>query len=216
MNMFTGIVEAIGTINQVSPRGRGLQITICTPSLTSELTVNDSIAVNGVCQTVITVEGPLFTVEAVEETLKKTTFSQLAPAQKVNLEMPMRLGDRLGGHLVLGHVDCTGVIAGIETRTNSHMVTISFPSQFRKYLIPTGSITVDGVSLTVAELEPDLFRVSIIPHTMVNTIFQFCHSGDNVNLEFDVIGKHIEQLAVMAERPGNLPFAEKQLREMGF
>jgi len=192
--MFTGIIEEIGRIEQLRSLGEGVRLSITAPRLGPQLSVNDSISINGVCQTVVDKRGHAFDVVAVEETLKKTTFSGLSERDAVNLELPMKLDGRFGGHLVLGHVDTVGSVDAIEQRENSWMFTISFPAKFQRYIVPVGSVCVDGVSLTVAELHRDAFKVSIIPHTMENTIFQHYRKKSDVNLEFDVVGKYVERL----------------------
>jgi riboflavin synthase len=191
--MFTGIIEEVGTIESLKSLGNGIRLRVFTPKLAGELSVNDSISINGVCETVVLKDRSFVEVEAVEETLKKTTFSVLRPGDKVNLELPMRLNGRLGGHLVLGHVDTVGEIINIEERENSSMFSIALPHAFLHYVVPVGSIALDGVSLTVAELEGNVVRVSIIPHTMEHTIFRYYKNQDRVNLEFDILGKYVEQ-----------------------
>jgi riboflavin synthase len=178
-----------------------------------ELAVNDSIAVNGVCQTVVALDGEIFRVEAVEETLRKTTLGDLSAGTSVNLELPLRLSDRLGGHLVQGHVDCVGLIASVVKQSSSWLVTVQFPPEFRRYVIPVGSIAVDGISLTVAKLEGDLFTVSVIPHTLANTNLGGARSGEKVNLEYDLVGKYIERM-VTAGTGGSIT-AEK-LAQWGY
>lgn len=217
--MFTGIITELGRIERLHRSGGGIQLTILAPSAAAELEIDDSIAINGVCQTVVKKEGGLFTVEAVEETLRKTTFSTLRERDSVNLELPLRLGDRLGGHLVLGHVDGVGSISSIETRMSSSLFTILIPKKFEMYLIPTGSITVDGVSLTAAELRDSAVAVSIIPHTMEKTIFGRYDVGSKVNLEFDMIGKYVQRLTAGKDTSDNgsgTVLTEKHLRELGF
>jgi riboflavin synthase len=215
--MFTGIIEEVGEVRRLESMGGGVRLLIAAPNSIRELGINDSVAVNGVCLTVTSTHGDAFETETVEETLKKTTLGGLKPGSKVNLELPMRLNERLGGHLVLGHVDSVGRIIAREDRQNSWMFSISIPSQFTKYIIPVGSISIDGVSLTVAEIDREYIRVSIIPHTMEKTIFKWYKVGDSVNLEFDVVGKYIERLMTGDQtQVGQKFFTEEQLREMGY
>ena len=195
--MFTGIIQEVGSVHSIQPIGGGVQLTIQASQVASELRVNDSISINGVCQTVVRREGELFTVVAVEETLLKTTLGSLKPLARVNLELAMKLSDRLGGHLVSGHVDCVGQIESIEQRETSWLFRILIPVGFERYVIPVGSIAIDGVSLTVASVEGPIVVVSIIPHTMENTIFASYKPNSHVNLEFDMIGKYIEKLAAV-------------------
>jgi riboflavin synthase len=213
--MFTGIVEEIGIIAGKKKKGDGLRLLISAPKSAYELEVNDSVAINGVCQTVISKKGTIFEVEAVEETLKKTTFASLKIDNLVNLELPMKLNDRLGGHLVLGHVDCVGTITNIDKRVNSWIYSVRVPERFLRYTIPIGSIAIDGVSLTIAEMNESDVNVSIIPHTMENTIFKLYKVGSAVNLEFDVIGKYIERMHTTILHSKN-KLSETGLRESGY
>jgi riboflavin synthase len=216
--MFTGIIEEIGKIVRLTRKSGKIDMHISALKSLFELKVNDSVSVNGVCQTVVLKTSDSFKVEAVEETLKKTTLGLLRVGASVNIELPMKLNERLGGHLVLGHVDCTGTIMKIDARASSWMYTVQFPQKFARYIIQIGSIAIDGVSLTIAELEENNFRVSIIPHTMENTIFKFYNVNDRVNLEFDIIGKYLEQI----QKENNLHsnqnriFSDRNLKESGY
>ncbi len=214
--MFTGIIEELGTVENVQLSSNSLWLTVSAPTSASELQINDSVSVNGVCLTVVHKERLSFDVEAVEETLKKTALKSLRVQQRVNLELPMRLNERLGGHLVLGHVDTTGKIIHIEHREGSWIFAIDIPRQFLHYIIPVGSIAVDGVSLTIAEVRSTHIRVSIIPHTMENTIFKLYKTNDEVNLEFDMVGKYIEQLSLKYSAKENSIITEQYLKESGF
>ena len=197
--MFTGIIEEIGSVAEIRPEGGGIRLTIEAAQAASELKVNDSVSVNGVCQTVVARSGRRFTMQAVEETLKKTTIGRLAAGSRVNLELPVRLNDRLGGHLVQGHVDCVGTISGVETMESSLLISVEYPAEFAKYVIPVGSIAIDGISLTVASKDGNRLTVSIIPHTLEKTTIGRAAMGMEVNLEFDVIGKYIESLLATGE-----------------
>lgn len=192
--MFTGIIQEIGTIVGHDAVGGGIHLTVRAPESSQELHVNDSVAVNGVCQTVIMRSQETFTVEAVEETLKKTTLGELRSGSRVNLELPMKLGDRLGGHLVLGHVDGVGVVSTLEKKPSSWLIEVEFPSHFTHYVIPVGSVAIDGISLTVAKLRSNTLTVSIIPHTLEKTTLSQAAAGTRVNIEFDVLGKYVEAL----------------------
>ncbi len=213
--MFTGIIEEIGKIVGLSKKGGGIRLHVSSPKSIKELEVNDSVAVNGACQTVISKKGDSFEVEAVEETLKKTTFSSLKIGERVNLELPMKLNERLGGHLVLGHIDCVGKIMKIDKRESSWMFSIQFPKQYLRYTTPVGSIAIDGVSLTIAGLRENNIQLSIIPHTMENTIFKFRKVNDIVNIEFDVIGKYIERI-MDSNLNQKVRLSEHKLREAGY
>jgi riboflavin synthase len=217
--MFTGIIEEIGSIASMRPTGGGYTLGISAPASIGELEINDSIAVNGVCLTVVSKSGTVFDAVAVEETLKKTSLGKLKQGSSVNLELPLRFNDRLGGHLILGHVDTTGIITGREDRQTSWMFTIEVPEEFRKYTVPVGSISIDGVSLTIAELATSGVRVSIIPHTMEKTLFGSYRVNDIVNLEFDIVGKYIERMVFPQQgegAPQKSRLTEQQLREAGF
>ncbi len=192
--MFTGIVEETGTIQTIVPFGDGMEITIKAKKVLKGLTVDNSICVNGVCLTVVRRTPGAFKVQAIKETLSKTGLGYLKKGSTVNLERSVRLQDRLGGHMVQGHVDTTGIVSKVVTLETSWLFTIAFPKQFRKYLIPVGSITVDGTSLTVAKLSAKEFTVAIIPYTFDHTVFGTYKKGDTVNLEFDIIGKYLESL----------------------
>ena len=189
--LFTGIIEETGKVATVSRSGGSLLISIGARRTAQELDINDSVAVNGVCQTVIEKRGELFVVQAVEETLRKTTLGSLKPSSLVNLELPLRVGDRLDGHFVQGHVDCVGTLVSMETRESSWLVTVRIPEEFKRNVVPIGSIALDGVSLTIASVHDCDIAVSIIPHTMDKTIFPTYQVGTNVNLEFDIIGKYV-------------------------
>jgi riboflavin synthase len=193
--MFTGIIEELGLIQAIRSAGSGLRIGIAGEHCVRELRVHDSVAVNGVCLTVVVRTESLVEIDVMDETLRKTTLGSLKAGDRVNLELPMRLNGRLGGHLVLGHVDTVGEIVRIEPRDGSWMFDISYPPEFAKFLIPVGSVAVDGISLTVANLRRSVFGVSIIPHTMANTNLSFSREGSKVNIEFDVLGKYILNIA---------------------
>ncbi|MDP2209289.1 MAG: riboflavin synthase [Bacteroidota bacterium] len=215
--MFTGIITEIGKIESINRVGNGLQLKVKGQHSAAGLNVSDSVAINGVCQTVVAKSKNSFEVVAVEETLKKTTFSHLKIGEAVNLELAMKLNERLGGHIVQGHVDCVGKIKSITKRTASWMFTVEIPKNFVKNVIPVGSIAIDGVSLTVAELENNFVTVSVIPHTMENTILKNRKVNGGVNLEFDVLGKYVlnyfDQIT-SAKKQSNMTV--KKLKGMGF
>lgn len=194
--MFTGIIEEIGKIISIRKLGSGgIELEISANKIFDDLKIDDSVAINGVCQTVISIDNNNFSVQAVEETIKKTTLGLLRVGSRVNLERALTLQTRLGGHLVQGHVDCTGKIERINQLSASEQIFVSFDSSFSKYLVRTGSICLDGVSLTVASIETiGEFMLSVIPHTLQNTIIDSYSAGSIVNLEFDVIGKYLENL----------------------
>ena len=201
--MFTGLVEETGKLKKKVKTGEGFQFTISASKVFDDLEIGSSISVNGCCLTVVKKEENAFSVDTIEETLKKTNFGALEIGSRVNLERPLKADARLGGHFVLGHVDTTGVVKEIKELSNSHFMKITFPEKFKNYLIYVGSISIDGVSMTVAELEENWFGVGIIPFTWQETIFSDKKVGDKVNLEFDVLGKYVEK--IMEGKQDNLP-----------
>lgn len=192
--MFTGLIEEIGIIKSISVFGNNRRFTIQATQVLSDLKIDDSISINGACQTIVKRDNTTFEVVAVQETLRKTTLGSFKVGNFINLERAMRLGDRLGGHLVQGHVDCVGRIFHIESTSGSWQLWVEFPNKFSQYVIPIGSICIDGISLTVARVEGSHLMVAIIPHTFEFTTLQKNKVGDTVNLEFDILGKYIEKL----------------------
>jgi riboflavin synthase len=192
--MFTGLVEEVGNISGKIKTGDGYRFKITAKKVIDDLKIGSSIAVNGCCLTVVEKEGNSFAVDTIEETLKKTNLGKTNIGDVVNLERPLKADERLGGHFVLGHIDTTGIVEEIQELSNSHFVTISFPAEFAKYLIYVGSVSIDGTSMTVAQLKGNSFSVGIIPHTWKETIFSAKKIGDSVNLEFDVLGKYVERI----------------------
>lgn len=188
--MFTGIVEEVGRVAHVEELGGGRRLTV-TASFAPELRVDQSVAVAGACQTVVGCTDEAFEVVAVEETLRKTTLGALQAGDAVNLERAMQPGGRLDGHFVQGHVDATGTVEAVEEEDTDRLYRIRFDPAFASYLIPVGSVTVDGVSLTVARLDDDAFTVAIIPHTYAQTTARHWAAGTAVNLEFDLLGKYV-------------------------
>lgn len=192
--MFTGLVEEKGILNQKIKTGDGYQLVIEAVKIIEDLGMGSSISVNGCCLTVVKKNGNTFSVDTIEETLKKTNLGSLEVGDKVNLERPLKADARLGGHFVLGHVDTKGQVVEIKELSNSHFITIVYPEDFKKYLIYVGSVSIDGVSMTVAQLEGNTFSVGVIPFTWQETIFSNKKAGDTVNLEFDVLGKYVERI----------------------
>lgn len=192
--MFTGIIETLGTVSKLEEAAGNLEIYIETP-LSSALKVDQSVAHNGVCLTVVEIYPDSYRVTAVQETLDKTSLGQLKVGSKVNLERAMILGTRLDGHLVQGHVDLTGTCVDIQETDGSWKYTFEYaPSESGQVTIEKGSITIDGVSLTVVDSRDGRFSVAIIPYTYEHTIFHTYKVGQRVNLEFDVIGKYVARL----------------------
>jgi riboflavin synthase len=188
--MFTGIIEALGTVARIDDQAGARRITYATP-LSSELEVDDSVAINGVCQTVVVCDASSFTTVVIEESLRKTNFGVLRVGEGVNLERSLRMGDRLDGHLVQGHTDCTGRIESVTQEDTNWLLQVSFPDEWAPYIVGRGSIALEGISLTVARLERTRFTVAIIPYTWEHTNLHARRAGDAVNLEFDILGKYI-------------------------
>jgi len=189
--MFTGLIEETGVISDITPTNGGLEITIDCTTIISDISIDASISIEGVCQTVIHHTSTSFTVQAIEETLKKTTFSMLQVGTNVNLERAMLPTARMGGHIVQGHVDCVGTVTSVTQLGTSHEIWISFPKEFSPYVVPIGSICINGISLTVAEVINTTCKVAIIPHTWQVTTIKVLQEGTQVNLEFDIIGKYV-------------------------
>lgn len=212
--MFTGLVEEMGRVETVLRRGRIVELFISASKVVEDLRVGDSIAVNGACLTATRVEPNGFWAELSPETISRTTLGQLRPGDPVNLERPLRLGDRLGGHLVLGHVDEVGVILGMREMGGSKVMSVRVSPQGMRYIVEKGSVCVDGVSLTVAAVGESSFEVALIPHTLAVTTLGLRKPGDEVNVEFDIIGKYVERL--LGRGRGEEGITVEFLREHGF
>lgn len=195
--MFTGIIETLGTVKNVVKEQENVHLTI-ESAITSELKVDQSVAHNGVCLTVVDLNNNEYTVTAIKETLDKTTIGNLKASDIVNLERAMKLGDRLDGHIVQGHVDETGICTNIKDENGSTVYTFEYNSDKNNVTIEKGSITINGVSLTVIDATNSGFSVAIIPYTWENTTFKTLQIGDAVNLEFDVIGKYVARLTTLS------------------
>ncbi|MFN4761979.1 riboflavin synthase [Gillisia sp. Q332] len=191
--MFTGIVEEIGEVVETTYENENLNLKIWA-KMTPELKIDQSVSHNGVCLTVVGLENPIYTVTAIKETLEKTNLGDLKAGQFVNLERGMQLGARLDGHIVQGHVDQTGICKEVKEEKGSWIYTFGYDPEMSNITIEKGSITVNGVSLTVVNSKLNEFSVAIIPYTYNNTIFKYLQKGDTVNLEFDVIGKYVKRL----------------------
>ncbi len=191
--MFTGIIETLGKVEKLEREGGNLHVSVATP-MASELKIDQSVSHNGVCLTVVSLDNDSYTVTAIEETLDKTNLSHLGVGDSVNLERGMQLGARLDGHIVQGHVDQTAICMAMEEKDGSWMFRFKYDSGLNNVTIEKGSITVDGVSLTVVDSARDSFSVAIIPYTYEHTRFNEYEVGTVVNLEFDVIGKYVARL----------------------
>lgn len=199
--MFTGIVEELGEVVAVEPLTDASRLTVRGPLVTSDAGHGDSISVNGVCLTVVANDGGAFTADVMSETLKRSSLGALVPGSPVNLERAVRVSDRLGGHVVQGHVDGTGEILSVTPDEHWTVVRVALPDGLGRYVVEKGSITVDGISLTVSAIEEAWFEVSLIPTTLGLTTLGAKGPGDPVNLEVDVIAKHVEKLLQSGLRP---------------
>ncbi|MGM1046044.1 riboflavin synthase alpha chain [Paenibacillus uliginis N3/975] len=193
--MFTGLVEEIGEMRQIGRKGEAMVLSISALRIMDDLKLGDSVAVNGVCLTATTIGKSMFTVDVMPETYRSTNLKELQGGSKVNLERAMAAGARFGGHIVQGHVDGVGIIRSVHSDQNAVVYEIA-PSNMDlfKYIIPKGSVTLDGISLTVVKINDSSFTVSIIPHTLAETVLAFKKAGDKVNIENDILGKYVDHL----------------------
>ena len=198
--MFTGIVEDIGVVNRIQRGAKSVVLSISSEKIMTGTKVGDSIAVNGVCLTATSVSKDGFTADVMPETMNRSSLGELKTGSRVNLERAMPADGRFGGHIVSGHIDGTGVITKITPEDNAVWYSIRADKQILRYIVEKGSIAIDGISLTVAYVDDSSFKVSIIPHTLKETILGFKKAGDIVNLENDIIGKYVEKL-IKGDRP---------------
>lgn len=214
--MFTGLIEDIGNVIRLVPQGTAARLLISTHLPTAEIRGGDSLAIDGVCLTVTAVNRDQITFDVSPESLRSADFDRLTTGTPVNIERALRLSDRLGGHLVSGHVDCLATVA--ERREAAAHTHFSFrlPGTHMRYLAAKGSIAVDGVSLTVNEIVPDGFSVNIVPHTLRNTNLQRRRIGDTVNIETDILAKYVERLLQPGERPSSGGLTLESLAHAGF
>ena len=203
--MFTGIVSSVGVVRRAAREHDLMTIHIHSPSVASELRIGDSVAVNGVCLTATEIDEEDFSVEVMAQTLARTTCGLLVEGRRVNLELALRMSDRLGGHLVQGHIDGVGVVTRNEDSDDSRRLSIRIGHDLIRYLVVKGSVAVDGVALTVVDINDDAFDVALIPHTMASTTFGDTHLEDEVNVEVDVLAKYIERLLPVAAEKSSEP-----------
>jgi riboflavin synthase len=201
--MFTGIIEELGQVTSVAQRGENARLVIAAQLVTSDIHEGDSIAVNGVCLTALAVSPDSFAADVSRETLDRSTLGKLEAGAPVNLERSVTPITRLGGHLVQGHVDARGEFLGAEDLGGSWTVRIGYPSELARYLVFKGSVAVEGISLTIAELTDQYFAIAIIPKTWQVTNFSHLRPGDAVNLEADVIAKYVERILSYSQAPSN-------------
>lgn len=192
--MFTGIVRERGKVASVDGGDTGIRLVVEAPETAAAVALGDSVALAGVCLTVVALDGPHLAFDAVPETLGRTSLGRLAPGGAVNVEPALRVGDALGGHVLQGHVDAVGAIRSVEPEGDGSRVWVDAPEDVLRYCVEKGSVAVDGVSLTVAALDDDGFAVALIPHTLAVTTLGALAPGDTVNLEMDVLAKYVERL----------------------
>jgi len=193
--MFTGIVEELGTVAAYEAHSAGARLTVMCATVLSDLTLGASIAVNGVCLTATAITPDSFSADLAPETLARTNLGSLSSGARVNLERPVTPTTRLSGHIVQGHVDATGELVAIDALGNGNWwIKVRVPHSLDRYLVEKGSITLDGISLTIAKLEADVVGVTIIPHTFANTTLGYTKPGARINVEVDVLAKHVEKL----------------------
>lgn len=214
--MFTGLIEEVGRVRQVQGGGDGVQrMEIEATTVTQDLTVGDSVNINGACQTATEAGPSSFTVESVAETLRLTTLGRLTAGDPVNLERSLRPQDRMGGHIVLGHVDGVGTVQRFDDQGGQWLLQVEPPETLGRYIAHKGSVTIDGISLTVASVaENSVFTIAIIPHTLVHTNLQQVRAGSLVNLEVDVVARYVERLLTAGTPPQGLTL--DHLRDQGY
>ncbi|QHQ60963.1 riboflavin synthase [Anaerocolumna sedimenticola] len=214
--MFTGLIEEIGEIQNIIKSVKSAKLRIKAGNILEDVNSGDSISTNGVCLTVTEHSFDSFTVDVMAETMRKSNLHLLSPGDRVNLERALRAGDRMGGHIVSGHIDGMGTITKYEKEDNAVWVTINAEPEIMKYIIFKGSVSIDGVSLTVAYIDDTIFRVSIIPHTRDLTTLINKKIGDRVNIECDMIGKYIEKLLFKKEQEKKTGIDMEFLSQTGF
>jgi len=198
--MFTGIIEELGSVRSIEERGENARLVISAHVVTEGTNHGDSISVNGVCLTALDIEPDSFAADVSRETLQRSTLGSLKPGAPVNLERAVTPATRLGGHIVQGHVDARGQFTGVENHGESWTVRIAYPKEIARYLVFKGSVSVEGISLTIAGLTDEFFEIAIIPKTWEVTNLSHLKPGDNVNIEVDIIGKYVEKLLATDER----------------
>jgi len=214
--MFTGIVEETGRIEKTALIEGGLRMNISAEKILEDTKVNHSICVDGVCLTVIEISQNSFWVDVVGATLEKTTFNHFQQNDMVNLERSVRLNDRLGGHLVQGHINAIGKISELKKLGENYLLKIEIPVELEKYIIKEGSIAINGISLTIADLKKNEISISIIPHTWLNTNLRSKNTNDFVNVEVDILAKYVEKLLSQSISSSGKNISEVWLKELGY
>lgn len=211
--MFTGLVEEVTTIQVLVNHGSGARLFLLCEKILDDLKIGDSVAINGACQTVVSIEGNKVCFEAAQETLKLTNLSELKQGDKVNLERAMKASDRFGGHFVSGHIDGIGKFLKKEFDGMAYICYFEAPKDIAKYIVKKGSVCINGVSLTVADIKDNNFTISVIPHTIENTNLKDLKPYSNVNLEADMLAKYVEKFTTSSDNTG---ITEEFLRKHGF
>ena len=214
--MFTGIVEETGTIKSFNALSNGAKLVVECQKILSDINIGNSICVNGVCQTVTEYTDSSFTVMLSDETLNITNFSSAKQGDYVNLERALTLNTRLGGHIVSGHIDCIGKLVSVEKLSDFYNLRFEIPFEITKYVVYKGSITINGISLTVAEIQNNIFTAAVIPHTYQNTVLKYLKQGDSVNIETDILAKYVEKLLGLNDNKTNGNISMEFLKENGF
>ena len=212
--MFTGIIEEVGEIKSFVKSSNGANIVVGCNTVLPDTKIGDSIAINGCCQTVVELGDRYFSANVSDETLSVTNFNNLKKGDKVNLERALTLNSRLGGHIVSGHVDCLGKFVGKEQLSDFYNLEFEIPQDDTKYVVYKGSITVNGISLTVASIENNIFKIAVIPHSYNNTNLNCLKIGDYVNIETDILGKYVEKL--LSAKDNKTSISMDFLKENGF
>jgi len=215
--LFTGLIEEIGKVQSVIKSTKSAKITIKASKILDGVKLGDSISTNGVCLTITDFSNQLFSIDVMAETMRRSNLQLLISGDDVNLERALKVGDRLGGHMVSGHIDGMGTVVDLQNEDNAVWVTISAEKEILKYIVQKGSIAIDGISLTVAYVDDSIFKVSIIPHTKEVTSLLSKKAGEVVNLECDMLGKYIEKLLLFREQaPVSRGINMNFLSEYGF
>ncbi len=218
--MFTGIIEHLGSVESLALQSEGGRVTIHAPTLASKIAVSNSIAINGCCLTIISVDNDRFSADLSGETIRKTSFGATSGALKkgarVNLEQPLTAGKEFGGHFVLGHVDGTGQVAHLRPEGENWWYGVQIPEEFARYIVPKGSITIDGISLTVANWRDGIAEIAVIPYTYKHTNIRDRKPGDAVNLEGDIVGKYVERYLEARKEASASRLTIANLVEQGF
>lgn len=212
--MFTGIVKELGEVERIKVSADGARLAIRAPETASRAQVGDSVAINGVCLTVVDKAGSRLWFDAVQETLRRSNLGRLKPGDRVNLEDALRVGEAMGGHFVQGHVDATGTVQRLVPQGNAVVMVVGVGEEWMRYVVPKGSVAVDGVSLTVVDVGASDFSVWLIPHTRAVTTLGFRQVGDEVNVEFDMLAKYIEKLLQARQERGGVDM--ELLKRTGF